>query len=64
MTDQSKGRRARAYLVLGVLLEDEGELKCAAALYRQAIAIKPDVAAPHLRLGFLHWYGGDAMGDV
>ena len=62
MPDQSKGRRARAYLILGVLLEEEGELKCAAALYRQAIALKPDVAAPHLRLGFLRWYAGDAAG--
>src|ERR1041384_7918233 len=62
MTDQSKGRRARAYLILGVLLEDEDELKCAATMYRQAIALKPDMAAPHLRLGFLCWYARDVMG--
>lgn len=62
MTDRFKERKARAYLILGVLLEEEGELKCAATLYRQAIAIKPDMAALHLRLGFLRWYAKDVMG--
>jgi tetratricopeptide (TPR) repeat protein len=39
-----------------MLLEEEGELKCAAHLYRQAIALKPAAVAPHVRLGFLCWY--------
>jgi Flp pilus assembly protein TadD len=64
MTEQSKERKARACLVLGVLLEDEGEFKCAARMYRQAIALKPAAVAPHVRLGFLCWRDGQDVAGM
>jgi tetratricopeptide (TPR) repeat protein len=62
MTNWQDQREARAYLVLGVLLEEMGELDYATGMFRRAASLSPDSVEPRLRWGFLRWRLGDASG--
>jgi hypothetical protein len=62
MTNQHDEMEARACLILGVLLEQAGEPKCAAGLFHKALSHQHDLTEARVRLGFVCWQMDDTAG--